>query len=281
MKESRLESKVAVIVGAAGGIGSEIAVLFDKKGVRLVLADVDRESLTKAASKLAQSPLLVWCDIREIKDVQNLMKQAVDKFGRIDILVNSAGIIRPGFFEDTSYADIQQQVNINLMGVIYCIRGVIPFMKVAGGGSIVTISSIAGLVPETFSAIYSATKYALRGLGLTLHLELKRHNICVSTVFPDSVDTPMLRYEATHGGSPLTFLSPPQSPATVAKAVYQAVEKEKIEQYVPYFQGLFSKVISVCPWAIIKLWPVLEKSSLKNKEKFRQKYALGEQNERQ
>lgn len=268
MKVNKLKDKVAIVTGAAGGIGSEIASLFDKDGALLVLADINSDGLARLASKLSRKPLLVQCDITDKERVKNLMESAVTKFGRVDILVNNAGIITPGLFEDSRYEDIERQVDINLMGAIYCTREVIPLMKTSGGGNIVTISSLAGIAPETYSAIYTATKYALRGFGLTLRVELKKHNIYVSTIFPDSVDTPMLKYEASHGGSPLTFLNPPVSPAVVAKAVRRAVVKRKIELYVPYSQGLASKIIICLPWIIPFLWPILEKKGAKKKETF-------------
>ena len=97
-----------------------------------------------------------------------------------------------------------------------------------------------------------------RGFNLTLAIELKKHRIGASTVFPDSVATPMLRYEAEHGGSPLTFLSPPQSPTLVAEAIFKAILKNKVEVYVPASTGMVSKAVMCWPWAVTKIWPLLE-----------------------
>jgi len=124
---------------------------------------------------------------------------------------------------------------------------------------------MAGIVPETYSAIYTATKFALRGFSLTIGIELKKHGIGVSAIFPDSVATPMLKYEASHGGSPLTFLSPPQAPSIVAQAILKAVLKNRAEVYVPASTGVFSKAIMCWPWAVTKIWPVLEHLGNKNR----------------
>ena len=123
-------------------------------------------------------------------------------------------------------------------------------------------------MPETYSAVYSATKYALRGFSLTLNIELKRHNIFVGTVFPDSIDTPMLTYEATHDGSPLTFLSKPQSPDAVARAVLKTVSSHKVETYVPPFSATLPKMITCIPGILPPLWRLLEKAGEKKKQKY-------------
>ncbi len=270
-----IEGKTAIITGAAGGIGTEIALLMERLGARLALVDIDRKRLDGLSKKLSSPAQTILCDITDLKQVKKAVSAAVRKHGAIDILVNNAGIIVPGLFENSAPGDIRRQVEINLMGAVNFTREVIPAMKASGGGHIVTVSSLAGIVPETYSAVYTATKFALRGLGLTLHLELKRHNIGVTTVFPDSVDTPMLKMEALHGGSPLTFLSPAQAPAVVARAVVKGIVKDRIEMYCPHSQGLLSKLVLCWPWAISKVWPLLEQSGEKNKRKFLEKMEKG------
>ena len=133
------------------------------------------------------SPVLtVKCDITRREEVKALVARAREKFNTIDVLVNNAGIILPARFEESSYEDIDRQLNINLVGTINVTREVLPVLIENGGGNIVTISSMAGIVPETYSSIYTATKFALRGFNLTLALELKEYGIAVSTIFPDS-----------------------------------------------------------------------------------------------
>ncbi len=268
MKENYLKDKIAIITGAAGGIGREIAKLFDIYGIKLILTDINEEGLRVIANELSQEPLIIPCDITKIEQVKNLISQTNSKYGTVDILINTVGIIIPALFENTNYSDIEKQINVNLLGIIHCTKEIIPIMKDAGGGNIVTISSLAGIVPETYSSIYTATKFALRGFDLTLNLELKKHNITVSTIFPDSVDTSMLEYEAKHGGSPLTFLSDPVNPERVAKAALKAILKNKVEICVPHFQGTLSKFIMCFPKRVQKMWPKLEKKGEKRKQEF-------------
>jgi len=253
-----LAGRTAIVTGAAGGIGGEVARLLDRHGLKLVLTDIHAEGLESSARMLRREPLCIPCDITRPEEVHGLVNTAHARYGTVDILVNTAGIIVPALFEDCAYEDIERQVTVNLLGAVTCTREVIPVMRESGGGHIVTVSSMAGLVPETYSSIYTATKFALRGFNLTLAIELKKHRIGVSTVFLDSVATPMLRYEAEHGGSPLTFLSPPQSPTLVAEAIFKAILKNKVEVYVPASTGMVSKAVMCWPWAVTKIWPLLE-----------------------
>ena len=261
-------NKIIIITGAAGGIGTALARELDKRGAKLVLADTNFSSLESTASGLTSDPLIIKCDITDRAEVKKLVESAVRKYSKIDILINNAGIIRPALFEDCSYEDIDAQMKVNFMGAVNCSKEVLAVMIPAGRGHIVTISSLAGLVPETYSSIYTASKFALRGFFLTLGIELRTHNIKVSTIFPDSVDTPMLKYEASHGGSPLTFLGDAQRPEKIVQAVIRAIEKGSPEICSPASTGIFSRIIMCWPWLVTKLWPQLEKLGERNKKSY-------------
>src|SRR6056297_1172952 len=109
-----LAGKTALITGAAGGIGSAIAELFDAKGIRLALTDIDVIQLKKHAGKYLQEPFVGKCDITSRKDIIAIVEKVKDHFGHIDILVNNAGIIIPSLYEDAEYDDIDEQVAVNL-----------------------------------------------------------------------------------------------------------------------------------------------------------------------
>lgn len=262
-----MDTTIAIITGAAGGIGRAISAELIKNNVTCILVDINKKALADLQKYYGDSVHCISCDITDIKSVKLMVNTVIKKYGAIDILINNAGIIEPNLFENATYKEINRQIQVNLMGPINCTYEALPHLKKSKNPSIVTIASLAGIVPETYSSIYTATKFALRGLFLTLHIELKKHNIHVATIFPDSVNTPMLRYEATHGGSPLTFLSNPQDPEHVAKAVVKAIEKRKVEVVVPASQGFVTRFIMVFPSLVVKLWPLLEKMGQKNKNK--------------
>lgn len=265
------KNKTIIVTGASGGIGSALAKALDARGANLVLADINFDGLKLSASGLASKPLLVQCDITNRMEVKNLVESALSKFSGIDILINNAGIIRPALFEHCRDEDIDAQMNVNFMGAVNCSKEVMSVMIPAQGGHIVTISSLAGIVPETYSSIYTASKFALRGFFLALGIELRKYNINVSTIFPDSVNTPMLKYEASHGGSPLTFLGNALSPEKIVHAVIKAIEKNRSEICVPISSGIFSKMVMCWPWLVKKLWPLLEKMGEKNKKIYQSK----------
>lgn len=268
MKSQELKGKIAVIFGAAGGIGASIARLLDDLDLKLILSDINIKKLQVLKKELRNDSIIEICNITDISKIQSLYSKIFHRFDRIDIMINTVGIIIPSLFENSTHADIQKQVDINLMGAINCIKEVIPYMKRAGEGNIITISSLAGIVPETHSSIYTATKFALRGLNLTINLELKKHDIVVSTIFPDSVDTSMLEFEARYGGSPLTFLDDPVPPEDVAKAVLKSILKNKVEICVPKSQGRLSKFIMCFPKLVQRLWPKFEKKGEIKKREF-------------
>jgi short-subunit dehydrogenase len=261
-------NKTIIITGASGGIGTALARELDRRKANLVLADINVNGMESLASGLTSNPLIIKCDITDRADVKKLVESAVNRFLKIDILINNAGIIRPALFEDCNYEDIDAQMKVNFMGAVNCSKEVVAVMIRAKQGHIVTVSSLAGLVPETYSSIYTASKFALRGFFLTLAIELRKRNIKVSTIFPDSVDTPMLKYEASHGGSPLTFLSNAQSPEKIVQAVIKAIEKSSPEICSPASTGIFSRMLMCWPWLVTKLWPLLERLGEKNRKSY-------------
>ena len=264
------KDKVAVVTGAASGIGKAVIQMFADEGAKVVLADINEQGITKFAAELTAKgidAIAVQTDVTKVEMVKNLLDKAMQKHGRIDILHNNAGIILPNDIDVIDYKDIDRQIHINLYGIIYGTKEVIPLMKKQGFGHIVNTASLAGVVPEPSSAIYSATKFGIRGFDLAVRLELMKTGVSISTLLPDSVETPQLHYEATHGGSPMSFLDKAQTPEAVAQAVKRAILKNKVEVYVPHSQGIVARIALMWPWLIPMLWPMLEKSGKKNKEK--------------
>ena len=254
---SRFDGKTAVIIGAGGGIGRATARLLDQQGLHLVLADLNRDLLDETAARLGSPHKSIVCDITDKQAVRELMQQAAARTGHIDYLINAAGIIRPAWFHESALEGIEAQIAINLLGPLYCTRAALDYLP--RGGAIVTISSLAGAAPETKSAVYTASKYGLRGLGLTLGVELRKRGIRVSTIFPDGVRTPMLEYEARNGGSPLTFLSDPVEPGTVAEAVLLGLRTGRSEIFVPRSGTLTARLIGLLTEIVPALWPLLER----------------------
>jgi NAD(P)-dependent dehydrogenase (short-subunit alcohol dehydrogenase family) len=193
----RLAGKVALISGASRGQGEAEARLFVKEGAKVVLGDILLELGQKVAADInVQAPrtaTFVKLDVTQESDWQQAVDTAVRTYGKLDILVNNAGIFRMEGVEATSLELWNQVIAVNQTGVWLGMKYAIPAMRKAGGGSIVNISSGAGIIGSGFAAAYHGTKGAVRILTKTAAVEYAKENIRVNSVHPGVVDTEMVR----------------------------------------------------------------------------------------
>jgi 3-oxoacyl-[acyl-carrier protein] reductase len=268
-----LKEKVIIITGAAGGIGSATANLFAHHGAILILTDVDREKLKKLGEVLKHwgtKALTIEHDVRDSESWESLMERVVKEFGKIDVLINNAGVIQPGPAEMIKLDEVKHQVSVNLLGTIYGCRSALRIMKVQKFGKIVNVASLGGIVPMPGEAVYSATKYAIRGYSLSLHAELHNSPLEIAVVCPDSVDTPQLDYELLFDEAVLSFIGEPLKPEKVAKGILRAVNKKKPEMLIPTGMGIFCRFGMSFPRLFFFLLPLLKKigtSTIKKRRK--------------
>jgi 3alpha(or 20beta)-hydroxysteroid dehydrogenase len=189
---SRLGSKVAIVTGAAQGIGEGVAQVFVENGARVIVADIQVERGERLASELGGMASFLKLDVRSEEDWRLGVAKIVSSHGRLDILVNNAGSGIGGPIETTLLADHRRIVELNLDSVWMGIRATTPAMAAAGGGSIINISSIDGLVGVAQLSTYVATKFAVTGLTRSLALELGDRNIRVNSVHPGIIETPLV-----------------------------------------------------------------------------------------
>ncbi|EPG74926.1 KR domain protein [Leptospira fainei serovar Hurstbridge str. BUT 6] len=250
--------KVALITGGGGAIAEAIAIRLDKLGYDLVLSDISKEKMSTIVSKLSRKPELIVCDQTKASDVESLIGMIQQKYPHIDLLVNNAGYTKVGPVLDMDSSEIERHSMINMISPIRLIHGLVPLMLNRGRGAVVSIVSIGSIVALADSALYSATKFGLRGFLTALHEELRGTGIKVSGIYPAAVDTPMLMHEALHGGSVLNWVNAVKSPDDIAKAVLRGAETGRMEIYVPYSDGLTSRLAAVFPWLIGRLSPILK-----------------------
>lgn len=188
----RLEGKIALITGAARGIGAMIADLFVHEGARVVVADILESEAKETARKLSagrEQAIFVRLDVRNQEDWIRAVQTTLDKFHRLDILVNNAGITnRPETIEECTLEQWEQVMAVNATGTFLGIKSVIPAMKL-GGGSIINISSIWALVGANHSAAYHASKGAVRALTRAAAIQVARYGIRVNSIYPGTIDT--------------------------------------------------------------------------------------------
>lgn len=187
---ARLAGKVAIITGAAQGMGATHARLFIKEGAKVVLTDLNEEKGQALAKELGTHAIFIKQNVTSEEDWQTVIETTEKHFGAIHVLVNNAGITMAKSILDTALDDYRRIVEINQVSVFLGMKAVIPAMKKAGVGSIINISSINGLVGGAIG--YTDTKFAVRGMSKAVALEVAADNIRVNSVHPGVIATPMI-----------------------------------------------------------------------------------------
>lgn len=195
----RLDGKVALISGGARGQGATAARLFVREGGRVALGDVLDDECKTAGEELGEAAIAVHLDVTNEDDWTNAVEATERAFGRLDILLNNAGILRFGKLETSTLEEYMNVINVNQVGVFLGMKAAVPALKRAGGGSIINISSVEGLRGLPRLTAYTASKFAVRGMTKAAAVELGRHGIRVNSVHPGFIDTPMTRAQGLEG----------------------------------------------------------------------------------
>jgi 3-oxoacyl-[acyl-carrier protein] reductase len=200
-----LKNKNALITGAGKGIGKAVAIALAKEGVNVILVARTQEEIDSVAAKarsLRVKALAINADVADINSVNAAVAKALAEFGTIDILINNAGIAAFGKFLELEPTDWERIIQVNLMGVYYVTRAVLPNMMERQTGDIINISSTAGLNGNALTSAYSASKFALLGLTDSLMQEMRKHNIRVTALTPSTVATDMAKELKLTDGNP-------------------------------------------------------------------------------
>ncbi len=218
-----LTDKVAIVTGASAGLGAHFARALVARGALVYGLARSEQKLDALAAELGDRFRPMICDVREEDQVQTAISQILEQAGRIDVLINNAGLGQFGPVETQTLAEWDLQMETNLRGVFLCTRGVLPAMKAQNaatgfGGHIVNIASVAGLVGNARISAYNATKFGLRGFSEALMKEVRDDGIKVTSVCPGSVATQFADVAGSTGSAN------PMMPEDVASTVVHVLE---------------------------------------------------------
>lgn len=211
-----IQNKVVVITGASSGLGEATARHLAKLGAKVVLGARRAERLQQLVSDIqsaGDAALAVATDVSRREDVEHLVQQAVAQFGRVDVLINNAGVMPLSALAKLKVDEWDQMIDVNIKGVLYGIAAVLPLMQAQKSGHIINLSSVAGLkVSGGLGTVYSATKFAVKAISEGLRMEVANDNIRVTTLYPGAV------------ASELKFGSSDEQAGAAMQAFYEAVE---------------------------------------------------------
>ena len=200
---------VAVVTGAGSGIGRATAHAFAKRGAHVVVTDLDPDRATAVAGELGDHAVAASCDVTSIHDLEAVRDVALDRFGRVDLVMNNVGVLAVGAVEDIPLEGWQRVVDVNLMSVVRSNLVFLPRLLAQGSGWIVNTASTAGLLPYGYDRLpYTASKHAIVGLSESLALYLRTRGVGVSCLCPAGVATNILE-QITFYGDPM----PPRGPS--------------------------------------------------------------------
>jgi short-subunit dehydrogenase len=234
--------KVAVVTGAARGIGQAIAAALAADGWRVALADVDGTAAEAAAAGLAGRCVGLAVDVRDQGSVAQLVHHVEAQLGPVDLFVNNAGVMWVGPFDEEPEAASRRMLDVNLIGVVNGFRVAAPVMRARGRGHILTIASAASRLAPPGEATYAASKHGVLGYCTAVRRELKGTGVQVSVVCPVVVRTELAA--GTSGGA-----ARPLRPEQVAKAVMAVVRRPRFVTFVPRHVALLTTLLALLPQA--------------------------------
>nr|KXH71008.1 MAG: hypothetical protein AM324_16660 [Candidatus Thorarchaeota archaeon SMTZ1-83] len=200
MKEMRVKDKIVILTGAASGIGRAAAILLGKEGATQVLSDIDEKGLKETLDLIKKGKdraEIMRVDVTDSAQVKKMIDHTTKKYGRIDVLIANAGVVRVGPVEDFPDEDYDLLINVNLKGTYYSCKHAIPYLKKQGFGSVITLASVAAHIGQVNHANYCSTKAGILGFTRALALDLAPYGVRVNSVSPGATDTPMLVSDVT------------------------------------------------------------------------------------
>lgn len=264
-----LKDKVVVITGASAGVGASVARVCVREGAKVVLAARGEQGLLQLAQELDATDQVqtVACDVSLAAGRQRLVGQAVARFGRIDALVNNAGVNHRGPLHTLSAEQMAAVIELNLLAPMQLTHAVLPAMRERGHGAIVNVASLAGRVPVPDEASYSASKFGLRAFSQALAEESRGSGVTVSVVSPGPIATGFILTDPEQVPD-LVFSQPMSTPEAVAQAVVDCLRDGQVERVVPASSAALTHLAYTVPSVFRRLRPLFERKGAKAKQPY-------------
>lgn len=263
MSNYSLKNKVVIITGGSGGIGYEIV-----KKLAACEAKVISSYHNNLPANISENISWIRLDLTQSSEWDKLLSYSKNKFDKIDVLINCAGILEPGEFTLLDGSQIRKMIDLNLTSVLIGTHKTLSLMKDQEAGHIINIGSLGGIIPMPYSAVYSATKFALRGFSLSIAQEYKGTNIRISLLTADSVVGKMLDRESENSRPTISFYNDPLPPKLIATEIVKLISKPNAEKIIKGNNKIPAMVLGSFPNLFQFIYPFIEKRSGKMRNKY-------------
>lgn len=261
--------QLALVTGAASGIGAAVAKRFEARGFDIVVVERTAELADAGAAELGPAAIGVDCDLSDRAQVAALCGRIEGEWAdRLELVIANAGIGIPGDVADLDTDLMHTHIEVNLVSVMTMAQAAIRTFVPRGHGHILATVSLGGIAPMPGTAPYAASKAGLRAFLASVNAEVHGTGVHVGGIYPSAVDTPMLRHEATNGGSMLNFLSNVLSPEDIADSYEKAFDKKRLETYVPYSEGVQARIALWRPALVPRFMPLLNRLGERGHKKY-------------
>jgi NADP-dependent 3-hydroxy acid dehydrogenase YdfG len=260
-----------LVTGAASGIGKHLVGALFRRGEAVLAADLDAAGLERAAAadKWGERVKLQRLDVRSAPEWEAALAKALEHFGQVDVLLNVAGVLKPGKAWEVEVNDVDLHFDVNVKGVIHGTRVVGRYFVAQKRGHIINLGSLASLAPAPGLSLYAGSKFAVRGFSLAASQELAPHGVALTLIMPDAVQTPMLDLQVDYPEAALTFSgSQPLTVEDIERVLFEVVLPERpLELALPWSRGFLSRVALVAPGLMRRFEPLLNARGRRAQEK--------------